>query len=76
MLIAVHQGSVVVRGGSADVELKEGQEVELSAAGLSPARPAGTSALIEDRGDGTVWDAIVRFLRQLMDVIAKALSGD
>lgn len=75
-LIAVHQGSVVVRGGSADVELKEGQEVELSAAGLSPARPAGTSALIEDRGDGTVWDAIVRFLRQLMDVIAKALSGD
>jgi Putative zinc-finger/FecR protein len=75
-LVAVHQGTVVVRGSGTEVELKEGQELELTAAGLSPARPAQATALIEDRGDGTVWNAIVRFLRQLMDVIAKALAGD
>jgi hypothetical protein len=75
-LVAVHQGSVTVRGNGAALELKEGQEAELTATGLSPARPVVAGTLIEDRGDGTVWDAIVRFLRQLLDVIAKALSGD
>ena len=75
-LVAVHLGSVVVSARGNQVELKEGQETELSAAGLTPARPAGANALIEDRGDGTVWDAIMRFLRQLIDVIGKALAGD
>ncbi|MFZ5438995.1 MAG: zf-HC2 domain-containing protein [Myxococcota bacterium] len=75
-LVAVHQGAVVVRASAGEVELKEGQEVELTSAGLSTARPVVAGTLIEDRGDGTVWDAIVRFLRQLLDAIAKALSGD
>jgi hypothetical protein len=75
-LVAVHQGSVVVSATDQQVELKEGQETELSHGVLSPARPAGANALVEDRGDGSVWDAIVRFLRQLVDVIGKALAGD
>lgn len=75
-LVAVHQGAVSVRGSAGEVELTEGQEVELTAAGLSPARPVVAGTLIEDRGDGTVWDAIVRFLRQLLDAITKALAGD
>ena len=75
-LVAVHQGTVLVSARGKLVELKEGQETELAGAGLTPARPAGANALIEDRGDGTLWDAIVRFLRQLIDVIARALAGD
>jgi hypothetical protein len=75
-LIAVHQGSVVVRGAGAELEVKEGQEVELTQTGLSPPRAAASMSLLEDRGDGTVWNAIVRFLRQMLDVIAKALAGD
>lgn len=75
-LVAVHQGAVVVSARGQQVELAEGQETELSGGSLAPARPAGVNALIEDRGDGTVWDAILRFLRQLIDVIAKALAGD
>ena len=73
-LVAVHQGTVVVSARGQQLELKEGQETELVASGLSPARPASASALVEDRG--TVWDAILRFLRQLIDVIGKALAGD
>lgn len=75
-LVAVHQGAVLVSAGGEQVEVKEGQETELTAGHLVPARPASANALIEDRGDGTVWDAILRFLRQLIDVIAKALAGD
>ncbi len=75
-LVAVHQGTVVVSARGQQLELKEGQETELTQGVLTPARPAGTNALIEDRGDGTVWDAILRFLRQLLDVIASALAGD
>jgi ferric-dicitrate binding protein FerR (iron transport regulator) len=79
-LIAVHQGKVTVRpvtGSAEPIELVEGQEAELSPTGaLTPARPVANTSLIEDRGDGTVWDAILRFLRQLLDVIGKALSGD
>ncbi len=75
-LVAVHQGTVVVSARGQQLELKEGQETELTAGALAPARPAGANALIEDRGDGTVWDAILRFLRQLLDVIARALAGD
>lgn len=76
-LVAVHQGKVVVRSGSTSVELNEGQEAELTPnGGLSIARPVAGNSLIEDRGDGTVWGAILRFLRQLVDVIAKALAGD
>lgn len=75
-LVAVHQGSVVVSARGQQLELKEGQETELVGGSLAPARPAGANALIEDRGDGTVWDAILRFLRHLIDVIGKALSGD
>ncbi|MFT3706153.1 MAG: zf-HC2 domain-containing protein [Archangium sp.] len=79
-LIAVHQGKVTVRptsGATEPIELTEGQEAELSPTGtLTPARPAAGNSLIEDRGDGTVWGAILRFLRQLLDVIAKALAGD
>lgn len=74
-LIAVHQGKVVVRGAGTSVELNEGQEAELTpTGGLSTARPVASTSLIEDRGDGTVWGAILRFLRQLLDVIAKALG--
>lgn len=75
-LVAVHQGSVVVTSRGTQVELKEGQETELSGGVLAPARPASANALVEDRGDGTVWDAILRFLKQLIDVIGKALSGE
>lgn len=75
-LVAVHQGTVVVTARGQRLELKEGQETELTAGAFSPARPAAANALIEDRGDGTVWDAILRFLRQLLDVIARALAGD
>lgn len=75
-LVAVHQGSVVVTSSGNQVELKEGQETELSGGVLAPARPASANALVEDRGDGTVWDAILRFLKQLIDVIAKALAGE
>ncbi|MDP1827161.1 MAG: FecR domain-containing protein [Archangium sp.] len=76
-LVAVHQGAVVVVSARGQqVELSEGQETELSGGSLAPARPASANALVEDRGDGTVWDAILRFLRQLIDVIAKALAGD
>lgn len=75
-LVAVHQGTVLVSAHGQQLELKEGQETELSGGTLAPARPATANALIEDRGDGSVWDAILRFLRQLIDVIGKALSGD
>ena len=67
---------MVVTSRGDQVELKEGQETELSGGVLAPARPASANALVEDRGDGTVWDAILRFLKQLIDVIAKALAGD
>lgn len=74
-LVAVHQGTVLVRADGQELELKEGQETEVSTSGaLLAARPASASALAEDRG--TVWDAILRFLRQLLDVIAQALAGD
>ena len=75
-LVAVHQGTVVVTAHGAQVELKEGQETELSNGALAPARTAGATALVEDRGDGTVWGAILRFLKQLLDVIARALAGE
>lgn len=75
-LVAVHQGSVMVTARGDQVELREGQETELSGGALAPARPAGATALVEDRGDGTVWDAILRFLKQLLDVIARALAGE
>ena len=75
-LVAVHQGTVLVSAGDEQLEVKEGQETELTAGHLIPVRPASANALIEDRGDGTVWDAILRFLRQLIDVIGKALSGE
>lgn len=73
-VVAVHQGTVRVVGRGAPLVLHEGQEAEVSLAGeLTPARPASASALVEDRG--TVWDAILRFLRQLLDAIAGALEG-
>jgi hypothetical protein len=75
-LVAVHQGTVVVSARGQQLEVKEGQETEFSEGALTPARPAGANALVEDRGDGTVWDAILRFLKQLIDVIARALAGD
>lgn len=75
-LVAVHQGSVLVSAHGQELELKEGQETELVGGALTPARAASANALIEDRGSGSVWDAILRFLRQLIDVIGKALAGD
>lgn len=75
-LVAVHQGNVVVRAHGQTVELKEGQETVLEGSTLSPARQAGANALVEDRGDGSVWDAILRFLKQLIDTIGKALAGE
>jgi ferric-dicitrate binding protein FerR (iron transport regulator) len=75
-LVAVHQGSVRVIGRDGPVEVKEGQETELGAAGeVAAPRTASANALVEDRGTGTVWDAILRFLKQLIDAIARALSG-
>ncbi|HEY0882772.1 MAG TPA: zf-HC2 domain-containing protein [Archangium sp.] len=75
-IVAVHQGNVVVRADGQQVELKDGQETTLENGVLAPAKNATAGALIEDRGDGTVWDAILRFLKQLIDTIAKALAGD
>lgn len=75
-LVAVHQGSVRVRGAGGEVEVKEGQETELGLAGeVSAPRAASAQALVEDRGTGTVWDAILRFLKQLIDAIGHALAG-
>lgn len=75
-LIAVHQGTVQVIGRDT-VTLSEGEETELGIEGeVAPARTAGPRALIEDRGDGSVWDAILRFLRSLLDVISRALAGE
>lgn len=75
-LVAVHQGNVVVRAHGQTVELKEGQETVLEGSTLAPARQASGNALVEDRGDGSVWDAILRFLKQLIDAIGKALAGE
>lgn len=75
-MVAVHQGNVVVRADGQQVELKDGQETTLENGVLAPAKNATAGALVEDRGDGTVWDAILRFLKQLIDTIAKALAGD
>lgn len=75
-LIAVHQGKVMVRGGGESTEVGEGQEVEFASNALGTPKAAAANSLVEDRGDGTVWGAILRFLRQLVDVIARALSGD
>jgi ferric-dicitrate binding protein FerR (iron transport regulator) len=75
-LVAVHQGSVRVQGQQGEVELKEGQETELGLAGeVSAPRAASAQALVEDRGTGTVWDAILRFLKHLIDAIGRALAG-
>lgn len=75
--VAVHQGKVMVRGPrGASAEVGEGQEAEVTETGLGPVRTASANALVEDRGDGTFWGAILRFLRQLVDAIGRALTGD
>lgn len=74
-LVAVHQGDAVVRGAQ-DVSLKDGQETQVALSGdVAPARTAGPTALVEDRGDGSVWGAILRFLRGVLDAIGRALNG-
>lgn len=73
-LVAVHQGSAEVRGSTL-VLLAPGQETALTASGeVAPIRPAAPRSLIEDRGDGSLWDAILRLFRTLLSAISKALS--
>lgn len=73
-LVAVHQGSVQVSARGGSVEVKEGQQTEVIDGAPSVSKSATASALIEDRGNGSVWDAILRFLKQLVDAIAHALE--
>lgn len=75
-LVAVHQGTVNVTAAGGAVEVKDGFESELANGTPSTPKVASATALIEDRGDGSVWDAILRFLKQLVDAIARALAGD
>ncbi|MEW5739236.1 MAG: FecR domain-containing protein [Myxococcota bacterium] len=76
-LVAVHEGKVDVRSGLQAVTVREGQETVVDVSGqLAPARTASANALVEDRGDGSVWDAILRFLRSVVDAIGRALSGE
>lgn len=76
-LVAVHAGEARVDSDGASVTLKDGQETQVDLSGaLAPVRTASANALVEDRGDGSVWDAIVRFLRGIIDAIGRALSAD
>jgi ferric-dicitrate binding protein FerR (iron transport regulator) len=76
-MVAVHTGEARVDSADASVTLKAGQETQVDLSGaLAPVRPASANALVEDRGGGSVWDAIVRFLRGIIDAIGKALGGD
>ncbi len=73
-LVAVHHGSVQVSARGGSVEVKEGQQTDVVDGTPSASKGATASALIEDRGNGSVWDAILRFLKQLVDAIARALE--
>ena len=76
-LVAVHLGEATVTSGADAVTLRDGQETQVDVSGaLAPVRTAGPNALVEDRGNGTVWDAILRFLRGIIDAIGRALSAD
>ena len=73
--VAVHQGEVNVASPRGTLALKDGQETTVGLSGdLAPARTASANALVEDRGDGSVWDAILRFLRSVVDAIGRALD--
>lgn len=73
--VAVHQGNVNVSAPGGSVEVKESQETEVINGTPGPVKTVTANALVEDRGDGTVWDAIVRWFRQLIDTIGRALAG-
>lgn len=76
-LVAVHLGEATVTNGADAVTVHDGQETQVDVSGaLAPVRTAGPNALVEDRGNGTVWDAILRFLRGIIDAIGRALSAD
>lgn len=76
-LVAVHQGEATVTSGDVSVTVDDGQETQVALSGaLAPVRTAGPTALVEDRGNGSVWDAILRFLRGILDAIGRALSAD
>lgn len=76
-LVAVHLGEATVTSGADSVTVASGQETQVDVSGaLAPVRTAGPNALVEDRGNGTVWDAILRFLRGIIDAIGRALSAD
>lgn len=76
-LVAVHLGEATVTSGADSVTVGSGQETQVDVSGaLAPVRTAGPNALVEDRGNGTVWDAILRFLRGILDAIGRALSAD
>ncbi|MGV3619553.1 MAG: zf-HC2 domain-containing protein [Archangium sp.] len=74
-LVAVHQGNVNVSAPGGSVEVKESQQTEIVGGAPGPVKTVTANALVEDRGDGTVWDAIVRWFRQLIDTIGRALAG-
>lgn len=73
-LVAVHQGNVNVSAPGGSVEVKESQQTEIVNGTPGPVKTVTASALVEDRGDGTVWDAIVRWFKQLIDTIGQALA--
>jgi hypothetical protein len=76
-LVAVHQGKVDVQSGMHAVTVREGEETTVGVSGQrSPVRAASANALVEDRGDGSVWGAILRFLRSVVEAIGRALSSD
>jgi hypothetical protein len=76
-LVAVHLGAATVTSGANSVTVQSGQETQVDVSGaLAPVRTAGPNALVEDRGSGSVWDAILRFLRGILDAIGRALNTD
>ena len=70
-LVAVHQGSVRVN----QTEVKAGQQTEVVGGVVGAPTAVSANALIEDR-PANLWDAILRWLNQLIDAIAKALARE
>lgn len=75
-LVAVHQGNVNVSAPGGTVEVKESQQLEVVNGTPGAVKTVSTGVLVEDRGDGTVWDAIARWFKQLLDTIGRALAGN
>ncbi len=72
-LVAVHRGTVNVSDPHGTVQVKDGQECLATATALSPARPAGPSALEEDRGGNWLAELFAR-LTTLVEAVRQAIG--